>query len=519
MKRPTVVGLLALCGACSVLYDPNNLGAGRVDAPGADATDAGVIDTVIDSSIDAPFDAPIDAAIDAPPGPLTVTSITAPTLHEGTGIGSRPALVIVNVTGLTTSAPILTLAPIMDGTTPRTATLAASQVSGDRSKIALAIALPVLEMVGHNVTRPLRLTIEQAGAMVDTDLTVTGLDELAPTTATVDASTLRSLYSRATFASAVRFTGTAPALIRTTSNISITAVVNVDGVGSEPGAHGCAGGAASTVGSCGASGGGGGNSGLGGSAGGGGGFGAAGATGMGNTPGGGGAASGDDLLISLTTNIGAAGNRGNGGGGGGGATLGGGGAGGGGGGVLELTAGGSITVTGAGRATANGGTGAPGGGLGGGNGGGGSGGALVVRSGNGITAPAGWVIANGGLGAGSSNKGGNGSIGRVRIDSTTSIAGMVTGPIPRQGAVWATDAPTIVTSLPVSIRLAGAVGQTYGVTLNDVAQLPASVGSAGTATLMPNLAVGTNTLCALASTTATLANLESLRCIDVVYLP
>ncbi|MBA3454003.1 MAG: hypothetical protein H0T42_12990, partial [Deltaproteobacteria bacterium] len=336
MIRPTVVGLLALCGACSVLYDPNNLGSDRIDAAVSDVLDAPMTDGTdgMDAAIDA-FDPPIDG----PPGSLMVTSVTAPTLYEGTGTGSRPALVIVNVSGLITAAPILTLAPIMDGTTPRTATITANRVSADRSKIAIAIELPVLPMTAHGVTRILRLTIEQTGAIVEADLTVTGLDELTPAAATVNTSTLRTLYSTATVASAVRFIGAAPALIRTTSNISITDVVHVDGVGSEPGAHGCAGGPGSTAGGCGTSGGGGGTSGLSGSAGGGGGFGATGAGGMGNSPGGGGAPSGDELLTSLTTNIGAAGNRGNGGGGGGDATLGAGGAGGGGGGVLELTAG------------------------------------------------------------------------------------------------------------------------------------------------------------------------------------
>lgn len=517
MKRPTVVGLLALTSACSVLYDPNNLGVEQADAPIVDAD-------LTDASPDAPPDAAIDAPPDAPPdapGVFTLGTISAPTLHEGLGVGSRPALVIVNVSGLTTQAPIITLGMITDGAMMRQPTVIASDVAANFSKIAIAIEIPVLTSVGDGATRTMHLTIEQAGAMIETDLTVVGLDELAPTAATFDTLNLKPLYSRAVFNSAVRFIGAGPALIRTTSNILVSEIVNVDGAGQGAGAHGCSGGAGGTVGGCGASGGGGGTSGLDGSAGGGGGFGAAGIAGMGNAPGAGGEMSGDDFLISLTTQSGSAGNRGNGGGGGGVATLGAGGAGGGGGGVLELTAGGSIMVDADGRLRANGSNGAAGGGVGGGNGGGGSGGAIVVRSGAGIlTAPAGWVIANGGIGAGTSMKGGNGSVGRVRIDSTTPITGMVTGPIPRQGAAWATDAPMIFSTLPQTVKLVGALGLTYGVVINDVPQMGGVfIPGGGFATLSPTWVVGRNTLCALTTTAATIADTSAMSCIDVVYLP
>ena len=120
-----------------------------------------------------------------------ITSVVFPILHEGLGIGSRPALVILNVTGLTTTTPTLTLGPIMDGATPRTPVIVGSRVSTDRSKIAIAIQIPVLTMVGHNVTALMRVTVGQASGMAGTDLTVTGLDELAPSAATVDTSTLR----------------------------------------------------------------------------------------------------------------------------------------------------------------------------------------------------------------------------------------------------------------------------------------------------------------------------------------
>lgn len=518
MKRPAVAGLLAHLCACSILYNPNNVPDERIDASVNPGEDGG-----LDSAFDAPFDglvdAPADAAIDANPAALMITSVTSSTLVEGTGTGSRPALVIVAVSALTTDSPTITLDPIMDGGASRMATVIASRVSTDRTKIALALQLPVLTTVGEGATKPLHVTVTQPGGTASTDLTITGLDELEPSVATLDTSTLRAQYSRAIFATPVHFTGAPPALVRVTSDITISAAVDVDGIGRIAGAHGCDGGLAATAGGCGSSGGGGGNSGVGGSAGGGGGFGATASPGMGNTPGGAGVASGDDMLISLTTNVGAAGNRGNGGGGGGGATLGGGGAGGGGGGVLELTAEGSITVNAAGRARANGGNGGAGGGLGGGNGGGGSGGAIVIRSGAGISAPAGWVSAVAGTGAGSSNKGGNGSIGRVRIDATTSPAGMVTGPIAMRGAVWAATTPTLATTATPALSIVGDIGRTYGLTINDVAQTPVMVGGGGTGAVSATLATGTNRLCVLASVAATIGNQESVRCVEIVYLP
>lgn len=520
MKLLLVAGVLAL-PACSILYNPNNLG------------DPAVPDAPIDSPIDAPDaapDAPTDAAVDAPPdmptdAPPDAPQITLATampnlLDEGAGIGgSRPALVIL--TGTNFISPTFTVSAIDDGGVSRNPAIVGSRIATSGTQVVLALQVPVLTTVGQgNNTKAVRITASQLGFDAMIDIPVKGLDELSPS-GTVDTATLRTQYSRATFSSAVHFTGAAPALVRVTSDITITAAVDVDGVGQAPGAHGCGGGAAATDGGCGAGGGGGGNSGLGGSPGGGGGFGSTGGNGAGTaSPGGGGATTGEALLLSLTTLGTTAGNRGNGGGGGGGATLGGGGPGGGGAGVIELTAGGTINVSGNGAVRARGGNGTPGGGVGGGNGGGGSGGAIVIRSGNGIASTGAWISAPGGTGAGSgNNKAGDGGTGRVRLDTTTTATGLVTGVTPTRGPAWATNAPTFVGAANVDLGIVGGASQSYGVYLNGAAQPNVMTNATGAATASLVLATGLNTACTTVVPAIGTGMPEATRCIDLVYLP
>jgi len=513
VKLLLVAGVLAL-PACSILYNPNNVGDPVVpDAPSDVATDARA-----DAAVDAPPDSPTDAPSDAPQ--ITLASAQPNLLDEGAGMGgSRPALVIL--TGTNFLGPTFTVDPIDDGGVMRNPAIVGSRIATSGTEVALALQVPVLTTVGQgNNTKVVRVKATQLGWDAMIDIPVKGLDELAPT-GTVDTATLRPLYSRATFASAVHFTGTAPALVRVTSDITITAVVDVDGVGQAPGAHGCDGGAAATAGDCGAGGGGGGNSGLGGSPGGGGGFGTVGTGGAGSaSPGGPGQVTGEALLISLTTTGTTAGNRGNGGGGGGGATLGGGGAGGGGGGVLELTAEGTINVSGNGAVRARGGDGTAGGGVGGGNGGGGSGGAIVVRSGNGIASTAAWISAPGGTGAGSNNtKAGDGGAGRVRVDTTNAVTGMVSGVTPARGPAWTTTAPTIVTTANVDLGIVGGAAQSYGVYLNGSAQPNVTTNASGAAVASLALVPGLNTACTTVAPAIGTGMPEATRCIDLVYLP
>ena len=512
MKLPLVAGVLAL-SACSILYNPNNLGDPQAPDAALDAPPDLPTDMPADVAIDAPPDLPTDAPPDAPL--LAVASSTPGTVVEGTGAGgSRPLVLILNGTNLID--PAIVIDQINDGGTMRMVPIdGLPVVSGDHTKVAISIHVPVLTATAEFGSQPMHLTITQFGFSTTLDVNITGLAELEPVAATIDSATLRPLYSRAKFNNPLHFSGTAAAQIRVTSDIEITDVVQADAVGTTPGANGCFAGGANAAGGCAGMGGGAGiTSGLSGFAGGGGGFGAVGSGGSGANGAAGGPMTGDALLTSLTSTAGTAGNRGNGGGGGGNATTGNGGPGGAGGGVIELTADGSISVSGAGKIRAAGGAGTAGGPLGGGGGGGGSGGALVIRSGAGITGTTSFATVPGGAGA---QNGGAGAVGRIRIDTPSSTASP-SSPVAARGAAWATTAPTLVTTANTSAVLLGATMQAYGVYLNGAA-LTSVTTMTGMATVVVNgLNPGANTLCATVAPGVLPSVLESTRCITITYL-
>lgn len=529
---PVVAGALLLVSACSILYNPNNIDNGNVDAAKADAPIDTPIDAIVDTMVDAPIDAPIDIDMEMPidmmQGPLAIGAVEPASLVEGTGMGgSRPALLVLDVENYSGIDTMISASQIDDNGALQTVTIVDTRVSSDRKKLGLALQVPVLVSTAHNATRTFDITVSQMGSMATKSITVTGLDELNVTNQTINTTTtpLRPQYSQVRLNN-VHFVGANPALVRSVSDIVITNGVKVDGSGATAGAHGCDGGGAATAGGCNPGGGAGGASnGLGnGAPGGGGGFGANGSAG-GSGGGAAGEATGTEWLPVLTTGAGAAGNRGNGGGGGGNGLLGApGGAGGGGGGVLELTANGALTVMAGGFASANGGNG----GTGSGEGGGGSGGAIVVRAGGGISAPAGWIRAVGGTGGGSgATKAGDGSIGRIRVDSSTTadVSPMVQSIVPKRGASWLAGAPLMTATAAQSITLVGAVGQSYGVNFNNVALPDATIGAGNTIPVSVMLALTGpsstspfNTLCAI-NPTAQLGNAESVRCIQMLYLP
>lgn len=500
VKLLQVAGVLAL-PACSILYNPNNVADPVIDA---------AIDVAIDTP-DAEIDAPADAAIDMPTDSpfdapmLTLTTASPALATEGVGSGnSRPQLIIVSGTNLV--SPTFTIDMIDDGGQQKPVPIVASRVAADGMRVALAIQVPVLTATAQGMTKPMRLHASQFGFMTMLDLSINGLDELAPS-GTVDTGTLRAQYSRAVFSSATRFIGTAPALIRVTSDISITAPVDVDAIGTQPGAHGCGPGGEAQKGSCGVGGGAAGaaNSGPGG----GGGFGTTGGLSSASA----GAVTGEPLLLSLTTTGTDAGNRGNGGGGGGAGALGAGGAGGAGGGVLELTADGTVTVSGAGLVRARGGNGTAGGSLGGGTGGGGSGGALLIRAGAGIAAAGAWATAPGGGG------GTAGGAGRIRIDTTSAAIPGAPDPAPARGIAWASSAPTIVGAATTAIPLIGAPSRAYGIFLNGAQQANAMTDATGAVMINVTLVEGINTLCATTAPAVAVTVTEASKCIQVAYLP
>jgi hypothetical protein len=501
VKLLLVAGVLAL-PACSILYNPNNLG----DPPAIDAAIDAAIDTP-DAEIDAPADAAIDMPTDSPfDAPmLTLTTASPAFATEGVGSGnSRPQLIIVSGTNLV--SPTFTIDMIDDGGQQKPVPIVGSRVAADGTRVALAIQVPVLTATAQGMTKPMRVNAAQFGFMTMIDLSINGLDELAPT-GTVDTGTLRTQYSRAVFSTATRFIGTAPALIRVTSDISITAPVNADAIGTQPGAHGCGPGGEAQKGGCGIGGGAAGaaNSGPGG----GGGYGTTGGLSSATA----GALTGDAFLLSLTTMTNTAGNRGNGGGGGGAGALGNGGAGGAGAGVLELTADGTVTISGAGLVRAKGGDGTAGGALGGGTGGGGSGGALLIRAGAGISATGAWATAPGGAG------GTAGGAGRIRIDTTSTAIPGAPSPAASRGIAWDPNAPTIVGAAAAAVPLIGAATRAYGIFLNGAAQANAMTDATGAVTVNVTLVEGINTLCATTAPGVAVTVAEASKCIQIAYLP
>ena len=501
MKLLQVAGVLAL-PACSILYNPNNVADPVIDA----AIDAAVdtVDAEIDAPADAAIDMPTDSPFDAPM--LTLTTASPALAIEGVGSGnSRPQLIILTGTNLV--SPTFTIDMIDDGGQQKPVPIVASRVAADGTRVALAIQVPVLTATAQGMTKPMRINATQFGFSTMIDLAINGLDEFAPS-GTVDTGTLRAQYSRAVFSAATRFVGTAPALIRVTSDISVTAAINVDAIGTQPGAHGCGPGGEAQKGGCGIGGGaaGGANSGPGG----GGGFGTTGGLASATA----GALTGDAFLLSLTTASGAAGNRGNGGGGGGAGALGNGGAGGAGAGVLELTADGTVTVSGAGALRAKGGDGTAGGALGGGDGGGGSGGAILVRAGAGISAAGAWATAPGGTG------GTAGGAGRIRIDTTSAALPGAPSPAPSRGIAWdPAGAPIIVGAATGGVPLIGAPNRAYGIFVNGAQQANAMTDAAGAVMVNVTLVEGINTLCATTAPTVSVTVTEASKCIQIAYLP
>jgi hypothetical protein len=498
-----LVGILVggLCAGCSIVFNTNDLP--RVsDAP--------------------PADTPI---YDVNPNGLALTAADPSALAEGTGTSmGRPAVVVVTGANIDDQAEVSIVAGA--DAVPPGLKVGAKAVSHEHDLIAFEVTVPVLPALhegGHlglavHVTNP-------GGVSQDLPITIDGLDDFTPPAGNVDVATVHPLYATATFTAATHFTGAKPLHLRVTGGITISAAIDANASGQTAGPGGCGGGGPSGDGDCGSGGGHGGGGNASGVAGGGGGFGTPGKDGSGG--GARGDMTGDPMLVTLDYNGSAAGNRGNGGGGGGGALLGLGsaGAGGGGGGTIDLAAGGTITIMSGGSVHANGGNGGNGSGVGPGAGGAGSGGAILIRTGAGVVSSGAWLAVDpGAIGTnGSSNEGGEGGVGRIRVDTPSgAVAGMAVTPAPTQGASWAVGAgaaPTIVRTATPMLPLVGNPGNTYGVRVGSAVSSVTLVGQATTnaqVTLQP----GRNQVCAVADGQIASASSDvALDCIDVAYVP
>jgi hypothetical protein len=452
--------------------------------------------------------------IDADPSMLDLVGTEPLEIHEGTGAdGGRPAVILIDGSSIVSSAEATVEYLGADG--ELIAELEVLGFIGARDLAAVAVAIPVGDELGAGDLGTLRITVSQAGVDDLVAVDVLGLDQLALPGGPVLTEGLAPLYARIDVAGAVTFEGGEVAL-HATGGISIAEVLSVDAFELDGGAGGCAGGDVQEPGSCGSSGGGEGtNDNLTDPAGGGGGgFAETGGNGTGEG-GDGGVATGNPMLVPLGAD---GGNRGNGGGGGHGGLLTGR-RGGGGGGVIDITAGGDITVTAAGAVSAAGAAGAGGSG---GDGGGGSGGAILVRAGGAIVASGAWLSAPGGAGGEGGATGGDGSPGRIRVDAPVGeVDEMATDPEPAQGPAWHPDTPFLVEEAEQDLILVGEPGRTYGVRSSDVIVTDVTPGGGGTATVPVTLERGRNRICAAYTLNAEALDLdepEAQNCVDIVYL-
>jgi hypothetical protein len=502
-----IVGILALVPGCTIVFNSNDLPR-RSDAP--PPPDSKIVDATI---------------FDVNPANLMLTSVEPTTLVEGTGSsGGRPAVVVVRGNNIDTAATL----EIVAGTDPLPVGLVAGTAvaSNDHTMIALPVTVPVIGNLAKGEQLHLQVKVSQAGATAQMlPITVDGLGELttsgATSAATVNAN---GPYSSASLTQGTHFTGTAPVHVVVTGGITVSAAIDADANKETAGPGGCDGGTTNVAAGCGKGAGVSGNAGLSGAAGGGGGFGAAGHPGTGSSGNGaGGMITGDPMLVKLDYSAGEEGNRGNGGGGGGGATIGTAGTGGGGGGTIELTAGGTITISGAGAVRSKGGDGIKGSGVTpGGDGGGGSGGAILVRTGGGVSPASvgGWLSAPAGGNSGGS--GGAGAIGRIRVDSPNGSVAAMGNPSATQGPSWAlgTGAPVIARSASTSLALIGQIGNTYAIIVNQTAKSPAVFAGGSMVQVPVDLIAGHNSVCAVADDKiANSGSPVAVDCIDVVLVP
>jgi hypothetical protein len=375
-------------------------------------------------------------------------------------------------------------------------TAGAEVIGADHNFIAVPVTAGINTSCDAN-SEPLTITVTQAGVPATIDWSLTCLPQINQSTNLALPTATANEFSEVLLTGSAKLTASdnmKPLIVRATADISIGGALDMSGSGATPG-PGAAGGGAAAMAGAGAGGGAPGGTLVGGGGGGGAGYHDKGAAG---TEGAAGDAVGDPALTG-----GYAANYASGGGGASGA-------GGGGGGTIELTAGGSlstkaITSTGAGGA----------GGLYGA--GGGAGGTIVLRGGTSITLGGALSVA-GGAGA---NSGGDGSPGRIRIDTP-----MLTGTPPSgtyMGLSIDPATPYITNSAMPTVTIHGTAGVRYDLfTLdkdgNIKDEMDGKLLTGATAQIMPPVHWGYNRVC-IAPTGANPTVLESSSCVDIAFLP
>lgn len=470
--------LLPTAGACSLLYNPNNLEKGTIDA-----------------------EVPADMFVaDADPSMLAVLDVGPHILLEGQGTGgSRPAILTIRGHHFVDGVQVQLIAPggeavmfVVDNNN--------IVVAPGRDVIAVPVSLPVDVTRGPGLVQLwVKVTQGAVSRTLEGRLELRNLNELGDAAVT-DSALLDSLYSRIDHPTLITFAVTPnkpAAVFRAVSSI-VFGDITANATAAAAGPGGSIGGAVGAQGS--GSGGGQPGSVTGGA--GGAGFSSAGGIGAG-TGGAGGILLGEPLIKSYATN------HGSGGGGGSGSV------GGGSGGTVEITAGGTVRV---GRIEVNGANAAAGGVSGGG---GGAGGVVLIRAGTSAELT-GAITANPGAGStGTGLAGGSGRSGRIRIDVPLVIGSPQITPPAHNGVSMDPTSPRSTRNLVQPITSYGTLGDAFSVfVLNaDGTSTSQSMATFGTTTINinPTLSDGYNRVCVTPNTNAAIE--EATNCIDIAYLP
>ena len=481
--------LAAATTGCSVVYDADDLRAGRdggmtADAGPDDLFVARVAPDAVFEGEGSRFDDPQAEMVRAIPIVLEGQNMTAETVFTIEGLGMEMEIAEV-------------------------------AVSGDGHFAAFALRVPIVEDVGDGEQgETLAIHLDKAGEGANAPLLdVTGLDALVMAEGgALDTDSLRARYTHVDLAGEVVASGTAPLRIIATAGIRLAGPLRADaGDAPDPGPGGCPGGAPATSADCGdGSGQAGETSGTPGG-GGGGGYGTGGTAGMGGQgqPGG---------MAGQRFVAGADAHGAGGGGGGDGLTSG---AGGGSGGVVELTT--PVLMMGASTViSANGADGGDSGGVctTGGGGGGGSGGAILLRASVLLATGGARSEARGGDGlGGDSCVGGNGGKGRIRIDRGSDAAidadpAAFVGPMP-----IIDDLPVIVDSASLSVQVRGAANTNYELYVNHQ-ETPATfeTDDDGLGAADVNLEPGLNMLCVYVADKTDFDFPEAKNCVNLAHI-
>jgi hypothetical protein len=499
-------GAILALSSCTFLFNPDDLTAAR------------------DGGAEPPADAePLD------PGEFGISGVMPSSVLEGEGT-AWAVPVIVSGQEFTSDIQV-----VLNGAGFDQQEVPAVIYPGGRS-LAFPLRVPVLPDTGRGDTAVVVVTVRQ-GTQSDTiPVVITGLDELVLSDlgeTTLSAADLDPLYSRIVIDQDVDFIGNDPIRLVATAEIQLQARVTADGqegaeetnVGAPGGAGGpggCAGGSLQAAGDCG-TGGGGGNQRD--DSAGGGGHGTMGTPGGGNPTAPGGAETGRPDLVPLASE------RGNGGGGSAQGT------GGGGGGIVELTSQGTFTISDNAEIFADGGRGGPGrceDAVVVGSGGGGSGGTILLRSWNAfndlVNEPR--LSVRGGAGGlmGPNDDcveaGGAGGFGRVRVD-TAGLNGLprfaeIT-PEPFQGPLFrnidnaGTPVSVITTQSQITLEATGQRSTGFTLDVNGTTQ-PLTMSAGGTASVVVQLGLGLNKICAKTSADTLLFVSEGVQCISIVSI-